>query len=152
MQIRKTLALQRPIAKEFLVRITGRCSEYQPTSIHQFSQEDHLPNNRREKYFQDGTKVIQFPNGSVKECLPDGEIVIRMMNGDVKHIQADSSWAYYFLDSRITQKSGSDGVVLFEFPDGQVERRFPDGSSEIRYPDGTVRSIHSNRCVCLYIC
>jgi centromere protein J len=100
-----------------------------------------LPSVKEQTQREDGTIVTRYPNGNVKETSTNGHIVVRLYNGDVKHVFPDKSWVYYFVDTMITQTTQADGVVIFDFPDGQVEKRLPDGQVEILYPDQTVRYI-----------
>lgn len=71
----------------------------------------------------------------------NGHTVFHLPNGDVKTVMQDETVVYYYAESMITQSTFKDGVVIYDFPDGQSEKRHADGSTEVSYPDGTIRYI-----------
>ena len=55
-------------------------------------QETQQPNGKLEQIFEDGCRVVTFPNGTRRHYLPDGRTQLHFSNGDCKcqHVNGTS--------------------------------------------------------------
>ena len=100
---------------------------------------------RSEEVLPDGRRVVRYRNGTVKEVQVNGESLVRFLNGDTKWTSADSAKVVYFYSEAKTRHTTySNGLEVYEFPNGQVERHHPDGTKEIAFPDRTRKLVLAN--------
>ncbi len=70
--------------------------------------------------------------------------MIRFTNGDYKKVNVDQTSVYWFAETNTLQTAYPDGLVMYQFENGQIEKSFPDGTLEILFPDGTFKCVGSN--------
>jgi len=96
------------------------------------------------RIYPNGTTLISFKNGTVKEINAEGTSIIRFPNGDIKQVLSNKEVIYFYHETKAIQTTHTNGIEVFEFPNGQVETKYPDSSIEIVFPDKTIRRIFAN--------
>ncbi|XP_065055458.1 centromere protein J-like isoform X2 [Rhopilema esculentum] len=98
-----------------------------------------------ERVLSDGSREIEFPNGTKKTIDPVTQnVVVSFFNGDVKQMFPDGRTIYFYAESKTTHTSYKDGTEVFEFSNGQSEKHFTDGRKVITFNDQTVKCIFTN--------
>lgn len=99
----------------------------------------------RERVYSDGTREVEYKNGTTKKVTKDATFV-NFSNGDTKRTEsATGKVVYYYAEARTTHTSDpTNGIEIFEFPNGQIERHKEDGSKHITFPDGTTKMVHKD--------
>ena len=82
-----------------------------------------LENGKIEKLFNDETKQVEFPDGSLQYTFPNGNEEIYFPNGNI-------------------QKINSNGVISLEYENDIKEVKYPKGKEFIIYPDDTQKQIN----------
>ncbi|VDL61057.1 unnamed protein product [Hymenolepis diminuta] len=84
------------------------------------------PDSSFERLYCDGSRTIEYANGSAKEIFADGvSSIVYLFNGDTKQTMEDGTVVY---------KYAADGTVQTTKPDGTEEIVYNDGRREINYP------------------
>jgi hypothetical protein len=96
------------------------------------------------RIYPNGTTLISFKNGTIKEINSEGTSIIRFPNGDIKQVLSNKEIIYFYHETKAIQTTHTNGIEVFEFPNGQIETKYPDSSIEIRFPDKTIRRIFAN--------
>lgn len=119
------------------------------------------PDGKIEQLFDDGSKLLVFPNGTEK-CIfinlydpsvptkMHKQVYVKFANRDVKKILCDGTEVYYYASNDITHVTQTNGVQLFYFANTQHEIHFTDKTKHIMFADGTKKYIYPNgeeRCV-----
>ncbi|XP_054433434.1 centromere protein J [Pteronotus mesoamericanus] len=103
------------------------------------------PEGKIEKVYEDGHRVILFPNGTQKEVSADGKTVtVTFFNGDVKQVMPDERVIYYYAAAQTTHTTYPEGLEVLHFSSGQIEKHFPDGRKEITFPDQTIKNLFAD--------
>ncbi|ORX41315.1 hypothetical protein BCR36DRAFT_339697 [Piromyces finnis] len=93
------------------------------------------------RIYPNGTTLISFKNGTIKEINAEGTSIIRFPNGDIKQVLSNKEVVYFYHETKAIQTTHTNGIEVFEFPNGQIETKYPDSSIEIIFPDKTIRRI-----------
>ena len=99
--------------------------------------------DKEEEVHFDGSRTLQYRNGTIKEISPNGDSFVRFTNGDTKRT-VNGEITYYYAEAKTTHTTLRNGSERYEFPNGQVESHFPDGKKEIIFPDGTQKVVHAS--------
>ncbi|XP_053513921.1 centromere protein J isoform X3 [Artibeus jamaicensis] len=103
------------------------------------------PDGKIEKVYEDGRRVVLFPNGTQKEVSADGKnITVTFFNGDVKQVMPDERVIYYYAAAQTTHTTYPEGLEVLHFSSGQIEKHFPDGRKEITFPDQTIKNLFAD--------
>ncbi|KAF6117918.1 centromere protein J [Phyllostomus discolor] len=103
------------------------------------------PDGKIEKVYEDGRRVVLFPNGTQKEVSADGKsITVTFFNGDVKQVMPDERVIYYYASAQTTHTTYPEGLEVLHFSSGQIEKHFPDGRKEITFPDQTIKNLFAD--------
>ncbi|XP_016284488.2 uncharacterized protein LOC103097496 isoform X2 [Monodelphis domestica] len=104
------------------------------------------PDGKVEWKFSDGSKAVDFPNGTWKEISADRKTTtVTFSNGDVQKFMPDQRMLYYYADTQTIHTTYPSGLEVIQFPNKQIEKYHPDGTKEIVYPDGTVKHLKSGQ-------
>jgi hypothetical protein len=120
------------------------------------SKSSRRTRHRTRRLSADGTRTVEYSNGSRKDVHPDGTVVIRFANGDVETRRADAISYYYAKQGVLRVRTldddhgsqwtlndddeGSPTTVVtdtFHYPTGQHEHLCSDGRKMVTFPDGT---------------
>ncbi|KAM7540297.1 hypothetical protein Aperf_G00000023868 [Anoplocephala perfoliata] len=89
-------------------------------------REVHHPDGSLERLYCDGSRTIDYANGSTKEIFPDGvSSIVCLFNGDTKQTKKDGTVIYRY---------AADGTVQTTTPAGIEEIMYKDGRREVNYP------------------
>ena len=102
------------------------------------------PDGRIDRSFADGRREAIFPSGLRKSVWQDGSALVNFPNGDVKETSATGIVTYRYAATGCVQKTHPDGLEVLEFASGQVETHFPNGTKEIVFPNKMVKRIDLN--------
>ena len=96
---------------------------------------------RRERRLPDGTRRVQYANGTQKQTLPDKTTTVWFNNGDLKRTRAGGKVEYFYAEVDTWHVTHADGLEVYYFASGQAEAHFPDGAKEILFADGVARRV-----------
>jgi len=96
---------------------------------------------RRERRLPDGTRRVQYANGTQKQTLPDKTTTVWFNNGDLKRTRAGGKIEYFYAEVDTWHVTHADGLEVYYFASGQAEAHFPDGAKEILFADGVARRV-----------
>jgi len=96
---------------------------------------------RRERRLPDGTRQVQYANGTQKQTLPDKTTTVWFNNGDLKRTRAGGKIEYFYAEVDTWHVTHADGLEVYYFASGQAEANFPDGAKEILFADGVARRV-----------
>jgi centromere protein J len=102
------------------------------------------PDGRIDRTFADGRREAVFPSGLRKSVWNDGSALVNVPNGDVKETSATGIVTYRYAATGCVQRTHPDGLEVLEFASGQVETHFPNGNKEILFPNKMVKRIDAN--------
>jgi hypothetical protein len=78
-------------------------------------------NSRKEELLADGRRYVKYRNNTEKWIYPDGKTLVVFTNGDTKRTNPDNGMViYYYKQANTTHTTYTDGLEVFEFPNGQV--------------------------------
>jgi hypothetical protein len=85
------------------------------------SSSSQSSSNRVEEVKPDGTKIIQYRNGTIKEVSPAGQSLVKFTNGDTKFTDPiEGKVVYFYEEAHTAHTTYTNGMELYEFPNGQV--------------------------------
>jgi hypothetical protein len=102
---------------------TGKPIAVQPAPQGRPTEAPAMPSgaSRVEEDLPDGGKLIRYKNGTEKRTDKAGNSTVRFLNGDTKSSNLTSgAVVYYYAEAKTTHTTYSDGVEVYEFPNGQV--------------------------------
>ena len=70
-----------------------------------------------EKHYPDGTKVLNYPDGTIANVQPDGTKVLTYPDGTVTNFYPDNYQETFFPDGSL-KKVDKNGVVTIDYEDG----------------------------------
>jgi hypothetical protein len=121
---------------------TGKAIAVQPAPQGRPTEVSVMPPgaSRVEEDLPDGGKLIRYKNGTEKRTDKAGNSTVRFLNGDTKSSNLTSgAVVYYYAEAKTTHTTYSDGVEVYEFPNGQVRLPRRSGARLLCYSSHPVK-------------
>ena len=87
--------------------------------------------------------VQQIKDVSIEKNFPDGTKIVNYADGTIRNVYNDGVEEVFFNDGSL-QKVDKNGIITVEYSDGIQDTIYPDESKIMKYPDGRITKINSD--------